>query len=82
MQDGYIMHKLVNDFFDRIRKTYPKAPPKGMVSSTYTTFYKWIQAYPNDIESALRWIEKPRPAGYKYSTLQEFLAMRMYLLDD
>ena len=82
MNDGYVMHKLVNDFFDRLRKTYPNSPKTGFVAACYTTFYKWVQAYPNDIETVFRWIEKPRPKGYKYAPLQEFLSMRMYLNED
>lgn len=82
MPDGYIMHKQVNDFFDRIKKTYGNPPKKGDVAACYVTFYRWVHSYPNDIETCLKWIEKQRPKGYKYPPLQEFLSMRMYLNED
>jgi len=81
MPDGWIMHKQVNEFFGRLRSTYPKPPEKGSVASCYVTYYKWISAYKNDIHAVMKWIEKPRERGYKYAPLSEFLSMRMYLIE-
>lgn len=82
MPEGYIMHKQVNEFFDRLRKTYQNPPKKGFVAGCYSVFYKWISCYPNDIEAALKWIDRDRPKDYKYPPLHEFLSMRLYLTED